>query len=109
MASNLRVTVPVEGVWFDVEESDLGSVRTYWIDGKTAVQIRVVRLPSHEKWVALVAWHLASKANNTQEFGPYQQRETAESISIAVGIGLATVLQPKHISQAPGAVTSGGD
>lgn len=101
---SLRARIPVEGIWFDLERSDQGSRRVYWIRGQIALQIVVSEAPTRPgAWLALVMWTPGNDGMPAKhEFGPFVHRETAEQVALAASIGVQVAQPARHISQIPG-------
>ncbi len=104
----LRAKIPTEGVWFDLERSDQGSRRVYWINGQVALQVIVTEAPNRPgSWLAVIAWTPALGSEPaTHEFGPFVHRETAEQVALAASIGAQVSCPARHISTIPGAQIS---
>jgi hypothetical protein len=102
----MKTAVPKEGVWFDCETDAEGSLRTYWKGGVVVLRIAVKRARDHLGWAVLIAWVGPEKAH-THESGPFIQRETAEAVAIAAGIGVQVVMPARHVSTIPATGISG--
>ncbi len=106
----LNVAIPAEGVWFDrLDNPDGTAGRTYWKDGRVAIQIALgPHAEDPNSWGVVVAWGFPMEGGNdrvhVQNFGPFAKPETARAIMDAVGIGLNVAMPAEHISKIPGAV-----
>ena len=108
MSERITRAIPAEGVWWTRTDSPDGArERTYWRNGQPCLVVKVEQIniakPSPKPaWGVLVGWlDAGSQQSRKHEFGPYYDRDIAYAVADAVGIGVHTQVDAKHISEIP--------
>lgn len=99
----VTVQVPTEGVWFDRQDGPDTSTRTWFKDGQPAIRVVTSRLGG-PGWKVTVVWRLKELGPDGQpfsshHFGPFEDLALASQFADAVGIGVQTFHEARHVSE----------